>query len=111
MTRKVLISPGLESAAGWSTWIGSTREHKQFALFDEKLIATVERGDDLGSADDPTSPLGDFVRRYRVAFPDEATPYTRGAADLEVQQIEGPFTVIDYDGDERVIRRDGQEWF
>jgi hypothetical protein len=110
--RKVLISTGIGTGVGWSTWIGSAREQKEFALFDPKLIAAVERGDDLGTEDDPATPLGDFVRRLKEAFPELVDgPYTRGARSLEVQEVEGPFTVIDYDGAERIVRRDDQEWF
>lgn len=110
--RKILISPGY--GAGWSTWIGSTRAHKAFALFDAKLIAALEAGqDDLGDDDDPGSPLGDFVRRFEEAFPDEAGGvYTGGARSLKVVIVHGQFMVDEYDGFESLTLRDDEsEWF
>lgn len=109
--RKILISPGY--GAGWSTWIGSTRAHKAFALFDEKLIAAVEAGRDLGYDEDPKSPLGDFVRRFEKAFPDEAGGvYTGGARNLQVEIVHGQFMVDEYDGSESLTLRDDEsKWF
>jgi hypothetical protein len=99
--RKILISPGF--GAGWSTWIGATREQKEFALFDAKLIEAVERG--LTQAD-----VDDFEARFEAAFPGESC-YTGGARDLCVREVEGEFLVEEYDGSESLRFRDSGEWF
>lgn len=113
-TRKVLVSPGF--GAGWSTWIGSSREQKEFALFDEALIAAVEAGCDLGVPEkyntepSPDSPIGDFLRRFQERFPGE-DPYLGGARDLTVEVVEGQFQVDEYDGSETVRTRSAEDWF
>ncbi len=100
-SRKILISPGF--GAGWSTWIGTTREQTEFALFDSKLIEAVERG--LTDED-----VADFEARFEKQFPSE-TAYTGGARALRVVEVPGEFIVKEYDGSESLCLRDGEDWF
>jgi hypothetical protein len=102
MKRKALISPGY--GAGWSSW--ATGDVAKDILFDEKLIAAIERND--GTFDEA---LDDLKARMNAKYgDDDGYFYTGGARDLVVREIDGPFRVEEYDGSEYVITRDDEGW-
>jgi hypothetical protein len=86
----VLISPGF--GAGWSTWAD---EHKEFALFDRRLVEAMEAG---GSA-------AVEAKVEEILGEDEAF-YMGGARDLTIEWLpKGErFYVDEYDGFESIRR-------
>jgi hypothetical protein len=88
----VLISPGF--GAGWSTWAG---EHKEFALFDRRLVEAMETG---GSAA--------VVAKVEEILGEDRYFYMGGAGDLEIVWLpKGErFFVDEYDGSESIVNGD-----
>lgn len=91
----ILVSPGF--GAGWSTWAGD--EHREFALFDHRLVECLESGGDVGAL--VTEILGE--NEYF---------YTGGARDLVIEwlPVGTPFKINEYDGFESLEVRDGDQW-
>lgn len=105
--RKVLYSPGY--GAGWQTW---NTDYTEDFLFDEELIAAVERGDDLGREEEPGTPLAEFVTRLIAKYGEDAKhAYLGGARDLQVAEVDGPFRVDEYDGNESIVLAAKEQWF
>jgi hypothetical protein len=100
--REVLYSTGY--GAGWSTWMGDSRESREFALFYEPLIEALKRGDDIGPV------VEQFEKEYEAKFGE--SPYTGGASGLRVGIVEGDFMIEEYDGAESIVEReDADLWF
>ena len=109
-TRKILISPGW--GAGWSTW---NKEYRDDFIFNEDLIAAIERGDPPreGTEDDPQTTLGAFHQWLKLKHaPDDEDfyAYYGGANQLQVVEVNGPFIVEEYDGFESLRLRDDEDW-
>jgi hypothetical protein len=94
---KVLISPG--NGAGWSTWQDgsenpgdkSTASYK--ALTYKPFIDAIEGG----------TFEAEYDNLVAQALKDlGASTYFGGAAELEVREIDEPFYVHEYDGDESI---------
>jgi hypothetical protein len=100
MTRKVLVSP--QFGAGWSTW--SDSKYRDDMLFDPQLIADIENGRDRIEAAE------EFVQRLEAKYSEEIHIYLGGARDLQVVEVDGPFMVEEYDGNESILRRDSGGW-
>lgn len=101
---KALISPGF--GAGWSTWIDGP--YHRDLLFDPQLIADVEEAGDDGRAKKEAAER--FQKRMVEKYGEEASGiYMGGAGDLEVVEVDGPFTVEEYDGFES-IRTSADLW-
>lgn len=110
---KILYSPGF--GAGWSTWSHSDNPLvTQFFLAHPGLLDAVERGLDLGSKDEPGTPLHGFVQDFERLFPEEDSPgYLGGARDLTVAEIPAgqPFRIEEYDGHESVVYFHPEDYF
>lgn len=112
---KILYSPGF--GAGWSTWCSGDKKMKKFVLTYKPLIDALEEERDIGytvgrllgheSPYEPGSILEQFDIDLKAAFGDEAGHmYLGGARDLAVAEVDGPFRVDEYDGNESVIHLD-----
>jgi hypothetical protein len=105
--RKVLYSPGY--GAGWMTW---NTDYREDFLFDADLIAAVEAKTELGSEDEPGTPLAEFIRRLVAKHGDDAQyAYLGGARDLQVATVDGPFRIDEYDGSESIVLASQEQWF
>ena len=91
----VLYSPGF--GAGWSTW--GEDELRDRLLFDPEVVAWVEGGK-VGS-------LPDLEAKYGVDH-----FYDGGASDLMIRwvPIGSRFRVHEYDGSERVVLFEEEDW-
>lgn len=86
---KILISPGY--GAGWSTWHDIPAKE---SLTFEPLIEAIEKHG-VGSEE-----FTEALKLYEEKYPDE---YLGGAGQLEVVEVEGPFAVEEYDGNEYIV--------
>jgi len=111
---KILISPGW--GAGWTTWSGASLDADKFMLTHAGLIHAIESGEGVGYDEDapnnarPGSALDQFVEDFKTAFPDEDVPYLGGARTLAVEDVDQPFRVVEYDGNEAIEYRDAIGW-
>ena len=95
---KILISPGY--GAGWSTW--SDKEHEKFALTYQPLIDYLEANDGDNDSAEFGALVDQFIKDLKAEFGEDASFYTGGARDLCVVDVDGPFSVREYDGFESI---------
>lgn len=101
---KILVSPGY--GAGWSTWNYDGEEAVKFMLTYEPLIDAVENN---VSKKEFTKTLEEFEKEYQEKFKTDHV-YIRGAYELIIEEVDGPFLVEEYDGYESLITKDGTEF-
>lgn len=91
----VLYSPGF--GAGWSTW---NNEHAEFLLFDEQLVAMVERQAAVEEVDE-------FLANTGLT-----DVYTGGWRDIEIEwlPVGTEFYIHEYDGSETVHTKESDNW-
>lgn len=108
---KILYSP--DWGAGWSTWCGGDKEMVEYVLRYQPLIDALEADEDIGFrpnrifANDPPYEPGSVLEQFHkdliAKFGDEAgMMYLGGARDLAVAEVDGPFRVEEYDGNESI---------
>lgn len=102
---KVLVSPGF--GAGWSTW--ASKKKKEIAEY-QPIIEFIENGGDVSELENT------MARSFKLDEVSLDHPlvtqmkedlgldyfYTGGAADLEIQEVDGPYRIDEYDGYESV---------
>jgi hypothetical protein len=105
--RKILYSPGY--GAGWMTW---NPDYREDFLFDADLITAVEANAELGSEDEPGTPLAEFIKRLVAKYGEGAQhAYLGGARDLRVAVVKEPFRIDEYDGSESIVLASQEQWF
>lgn len=102
---KILVSYGF--GAGWSTWADD--QYKKYCLTYAPFIEKLERGGVLTKEDGEQ-----FIRDLTAKFPREdgkdAYFYLGGMDGLEVEEVDGPFLIHEYDGSESVNTPSNQDW-
>ena len=99
----ILVSPGF--GAGWSTWAGSDKK-KEIAEY-QPIINFIQEGGnpadlERGGEDHP-------LIQQMIKDLDLGSFYTGGASDLELQYVDGPYCIEEYDGSESV-RTEADFW-
>lgn len=97
--RKVLYSPGF--GAGWYSWHG----HKEL-LFDPVLIQLVEDNKHViikGSRRKKVQHVSDEFKTRCEELVKDKDVYYGGVYKLKVAEVNGPFQIEEYDGNESIV--------
>lgn len=117
---KVLVSYGF--GAGWSTW--ESGDLSRWMLTYQPFIEHLEAGgrlkepprlrdfnEELGTFYDLANAepiVAEFAEQAHSLFGE--IPYMGGIDDLFVEEVNGPFRIVEYDGRESVEMRDDMDW-
>lgn len=95
---KILVSSGY--GAGWSTWASDKR--KEIAEY-QPIIDFIEAGGDPGALYAEQNELIHPLIAQMKAELGLGYFYAGGADGLEVEEVEGPYFISEYDGWESVV--------
>lgn len=104
---KILYSPGF--GAGWSSW--NSGQAARIMLTYQPIIDFIEKGGEftrkdcgnLNGDESTMHPLLAELNKYvRGKHPEESYVCILGAPDLEVEDVNAPFRIDEYDGSESV---------
>lgn len=97
---KILISP--DYGAGWSTWAWGGREAKKFVMTYQPIIDFIEQGNDPSTINENSEIGKQFLKDFKKATGNSYF-YFGGAKNLEVVDVDPPFSVQEYDGNEYIV--------
>ena len=91
MMKKVLVSYGF--GAGWATWSDKPQKVAEYG----PIIKFLERGGNPNALDDEHPLVKQMMEDLGLdSF------YTGGAEGLEIETVDGPYRIDEYDGAERL---------
>ena len=91
MATKILVSPGC--GAGWSTWNDKKKQVAEYL----PIIEFIESGGDPSELDAEH----ELIKTMKIEL-DLESFYCGGAKNLEIQHVDGPYLINEYDGNEYV---------
>ena len=115
MRREVLYSPGF--GAGWATW---NTEYGKALAEDEQLVALVRADQHRGQCPSLYGPPHECSQAFldravaiarSAGAPDDWAPYCGGVRRLQIEVVDGPYRIDEYDGSESVVQASAEEWW
>lgn len=101
--RKILVS-----SSGWSSWCCGPKEAVQYVVEYQPIIEFLENGGEKESKE-----FMELIEELETIMDEKfgINFYTGGSRDLVVKEVNGPYTIEEYDGESVLEQENADFWF